>query len=374
VIDPRPIGFFVHHQGHGHVRRTEALVRRLAPRQCVAFCAAPERFDSGIPNLEVRELPDPHGAPPRTAGLLRQRSCITSDCAPLGVDALRHGFAQMASWMSEADPLLFVADVSSEVSMLARLCSVPSVTIRMHGDRTDLAHRSAYSSSVGLLAPFDERLEDPDFDPELRARTRYVGGLVDPFEPVDRDEARRRLGLDPSARLIVASSGGGGAGSGYASLTVGARAEPDAQWLVLGHVRREGHETDFANLRSVGWVDDPRLYFAAADIVVSACGDNLVHEVVQVGRPLLCIPEWCYYDEQRSKARALQRVGAAAYRDTWPGSFRGWRTALAEAAAVDVDVQRSLVPADGAEQAAAWIEELVEELWAPRTVLQMRTS
>ncbi len=292
----------------------------------------------------------------------------------MGVDALRLGFAKMAQWMGEEDPALFVVDVSSEVSMLARLCSVPTVTIRMHGDRTDIAHTAAYSGSVGLLAPFDESLEELDVAADVRARTRYLGGIARGGEaPLRKEDARRRLGIPTHQRVILAASGGGGAGSCYASLTVGARAVPSARWIAIGHTGRAGHETDFANLRDEGWVEDPMTYVAAADLVVSACGDNLIHEVARVGRPLLCVPEWCYYEEQRRKGLALQRTGTAAYRESWPASFDDWRTALAEADAIDVDRQRGLVNPDAARDAASYLERLIDELWSNGEPARLRS-
>ena len=45
---------------------------------------------------------------------------------------------------------------------------------------------------------------------------------------------------------------------------------PDALWLVLGPVHREGHETDFGNLVELGWVPGVTDHIAAADVVLPA--------------------------------------------------------------------------------------------------------
>jgi len=364
----QPIGFFVHHQGRGHAKRCASIIAQLKPRPIRVFCAQPSLFELDLPHVEIERLPDFHGQSCRTPALHGVPACSALDCAPLGVDALREGLGQMAAWMAEADPALLVVDVSAEVSLLARLCSVPAITIRMHGDRTDPAHHAAYTASVGMLAPFDPRLEDETYSPSLRHRTFYCGGLVDTSVPVpDRAAARERLGLDASAHVVVAIAGGGGVGVPVAPISMAARAFPDTQWLLVGKIARDGHETEFPNMQVVGWVDDPMDHIAAADAVVATCGDTLVHEITRVGRPLLCVPEWCYYDEQQRKATALARLGAAAHRSRWPASFAQWREAMEQAHAVDLELQRSLTEPQAASLAAGYLERTIDALWGQAT-------
>ncbi len=159
-------------------------------------------------------------------------------------------------------------------------------------------------------------------------------------------------------------TGGGGSGTPYAPLTVAARAAPDALWLTLGPTHREGHETDFANLRELGWVPSVTDYLAAADIVIASAGDNTVHEVARVGGRLVVMPEWRYFAEQTRKAEALVRLGAAVQAPTWPGDLGGWRDLLARARALDGTALRSLYAPDAASRAAGWLEGLTDELWS----------
>ncbi|MEM9691321.1 MAG: glycosyl transferase [Myxococcota bacterium] len=364
-VRTRPIGFFVHHQGHGHAARCKAILAHLQPRPTTIFCAAPELFDEGVRSeVDVVRLPDFHGDPPRSEALGRVPSCSALDCAPLGLETLRRTMGLLAGWMAERDPVLMVVDVSAEISMLARLCSVPSVTIRMHGDRDDAAHLAAYTSSAGILAPFDELLEDASYPNHLRRRTRYVGGIIGQnAPPPGRAEARERLGMDPDRHIVVAISGHGGMGIPVAPLTVAARAMPSTQFSIVGKSYIAGHETQFPNLEERGWVKNPLDYISAADVVFSTGGDNLVHEILRVGRPLFCVPEWCYYGEQEAKARALARLGAAVYRPTWPASFGEWRTVMSELGELDLEKQTPLITPDSAERAAAYLDRLVSTLW-----------
>jgi len=365
TIPIRPIGFFVHHQGHGHVRRASALIEQMPARPVTVFCARPDLFAIERSDVSIVALPDFHCQPPATSQLLNQPSSTALDCAPLGVGALRNSMGILAQWFREADPALFVVDVSAEVALLARICSVPTVKIRMHGNRGDLAHDAAYSASVALLAPFDERLEQPEFPCAYRAKTEYIGGLVGQRKPPrDRAAARQRLGLPQDRMIVVTLSGGGGLGANIGSLTVAARAYPDALWLLIGLSARRGHETDFRNLQLIGWVDNTLDYICAADVVVAPGGDNTVHEIAQVGRPFICIPEWCYYAEQECKAQALARLGVAVYSPTWPADFGAWRALVEQARACDLDVQRSLTCEHAAVDGARFLDQLANTLWA----------
>lgn len=362
---PRPIGFFIHHHGSGHINRCAAITKHIHDRPVTVFCAQPERFPSLAENIELVGIPNPHGQPSRTNALHHQSASTAMDCAPLGVTALREGMGAMAQWMTAQDPALLVSDVSAEVVLLARILSIPAVKLRMHGNRCDAAHVAAYSACVGMLAPFDQRLEQADWPDRFQQKTCYSGGLIDSgTPPPSRELARQRLGIPSDKQVITAITGSGaGIGTPLAPLTVGARALPAALWLTVGNTARYGHETAFSNLREVGWVDNAADYIAAADVVIATPGDTLIHEVARIGRPLVCIPEWCYYDEQVCKAEALDRLNAAAYSPTWPGSFPAWQALIERAMNVDVDLQRSLVNANAAATAARYLCDTADDLW-----------
>ncbi len=334
---PRAIGFLVHHHGSGHIKRCSAIIDHIDDRPVTIFCAQPERFPTMASNVTLVPIPNPHGQPSCTPALHHQSASTAMDCAPLGVSALREGMGTIARWLATADAALLASDVSAEVVLLARILSVPAIKLRMHGNRTDAAHVAAYSACVGLLAPFDERLEQADWPARFRQKTCYTGVLIDSRLETSpsRELARQRLGLPLGKQVIVAITGSGaGSGTPLAPLTVGARALPDAQWFTLGNTARYGHETAFSNLCEVGWVDNAIDYIVAADVVIATPGDTLIHEVARVGRPLVCIPEWCYYDEQACKAEALDGLQAASYSPTWPGSFPAWQALIERALAV----------------------------------------
>ena len=362
----RPITFFAHHQGRGHANRIMAIAEHLpADRPLHILTAKPEQFDNMPRNASVTELPNMIGAPIRSEALHDQATPSVLHCVPLGVDEMRRHMAIIADVLREVDPALFVVDVSSEITLLSRIMSVPAISIRMHGDRSDAGHLAGYEAGVGILAPFDERIEQPDYPDWAHAKTFYSGGLCTTRDPVlPRDEARRRLDLPTDKTMTLVIAGGGGSGTPYAPLTVAARAEPEALWLVAGPVHREGHETDFGNLRELGWVDNLTDYLSAADRVVASAGDNTVHEIARAAKPFLCIPEWRYFDEQQAKAGELARVGAAVHRRTWPASIPEWRSVLDETDSLDVSNLSDLHDPEAASKAAAWLESEARRLWS----------
>ncbi|WP_267422096.1 glycosyltransferase [Methylobacterium sp. GC_Met_2] len=361
----KPIAFFVHHQGRGHANRTMALATEFSRDRPVSVLTAdPSLFDGFHRDIEIVALPNMIGAAVPTARLYAEPTPQVMHCVPLGLTAMRRTMRTILDHLDTRDVGLFVVDVSAEIALLARIASVPAVQIRMHGDRSDIGHVGAYEACVGMLAPFDERLEQDDYPARLRAKTFYSGGLCTTVDRVpERAEARTKLGLDPAREIVVAVTGGGGSGTPYAPLTVAARAAPDALWLTLGPTHREGHETDFSNLRELGWVASVTDYLAAADIVIASAGDNTVHEVARVGGRLIVMPEWRYFAEQTRKAEALVRLGAAVQAPVWPGDLQGWRDLLACARRLDGAALRDLYAPEAAARAAGWLEGLTDALW-----------
>ncbi|KQT87433.1 glycosyltransferase [Aurantimonas sp. Leaf443] len=361
----RPIAFFVHHQGRGHANRTMAIAERFsADRPVSVLTAGPHLFDGFSRDIEIVALPNMIGAAVPTPRLFAEATPQVMHCVPLGLNEMRRTMRMILDHLDERGTGLFVVDVSSEIALLSRIASVPAAQIRMHGDRSDIGHIGSYEASVGMLAPFDERLEQDDYPAAQRARTFYAGGLCTTTDAVPtRQEARARLGLPADKEIILVLTGGGGSGTPYAPLTVGARAAPDALWLVLGPVHKEGHETDFSNLKELGWVRGVTDHIAAADLVIASAGDNTVTEIARVGRPFVVVPEWRYFGEQGRKAEALARLGAAIHAPAWPGDIPNWNRLLEAARALPVETLQSLYDPQAATKAARWLEGLTDELW-----------
>ncbi len=364
----RPIGYFVHHQGRGHAERFAAIANALpAHRPLVAFCARDDIFPALPAHVALIRIPSLFEARGDEApGLADVETPQTLHCAPVGWPGIREAMGAMANWFVAADPALMICDVSAEVAQLARICSVPHIKVLQHGRRGDAGHQAAYDGAVGVLAPFSDRLVQPDWSPPLLRKTHFAPGLGVSLKTPDRDAARREIGVAPDRQMVLVLSGGGGSGFGQAPIGVGARGLPDAQWITVGAIERDWHATEPGNLEHRGWVDTPEAYIAAADIVVASTGNTTTQMILAAAKPWLAVPEWRYFDEQDCKADALGRAGLAAVRRRLPSSADDWREAIAETLQThDPERQASSVSSDAAASTARWIEGLSDTLWRP---------
>jgi len=367
--DLRPIGYFVHHQGRGHAVRAAAIVNALPPaRPVTLFCVRDDIFPELRGNVRIQRIPslfERRGDEVPSADSIAPPE--TMHCAPLGWPAIRQAMATITGWFHSADPALMIVDVSAEVAQLARLCSVPGVVVVQHGDRSDPGHRAAYAGASGLLCPFHADLAQPDWPQAMRARMGNFGGLgVDTGLP-DRATARARIGVDPQRPVALVISGVGGNGISQAPLGVAARSVPDYDWITIGEVQRDWHATEPANLSHRGWVDNAPDYIAAADLVIASTGNTTCGQVLAAGKPWIAVPEWRYFDEQVEKAKAIARAGACTHLPHLPSSAHRWVEAV-ETAQRDhrPDLQRALIDASPAQDAARWIEALIARIWADR--------
>lgn len=362
----RPFGYFVHHQGRGHAERFAAIAHALPhERPVVAFCARRDIFPDLPPNVAVRSIPslfEKRGD--EAPGMADLETPDTLHCAPVGWPGIRQAMGEMARWFAASDPALMICDVSAEVAQLARICSVPHVKILQHGRRGDPGHQAAYEGAVGVLAPFSEQLAQADWSPRLLRKTHFAAGLGVSIKTPDRASAREALNIADDRQVILVLAGGGGSGFGQAPIGVGARAIPDAQWITIGPIERDWHATEPGNLEHRGWVDEPEVFIAAADLVIASTGNTTTQMILAAGRPWLAVPEWRYFDEQRCKAAALKAAGLAATRSHLPASAADWRAAVDEAVkAHRPEAQRSAVSADAAASTARWLEALSDRLW-----------
>ena len=335
----RPIGYYVHHHGAGHLARARAISDAAAGRVVL--------LGTGVSSLGI-DLADDRPASGAFDGM--DSSICRPDAlhyAPLDHAGIRSRTATIVRWIEARRPALMVVDVSVEVAMLARLASVPVVYVRLNGDRNDAAHLDAFRGAVGLLAPFHADLDAPTTLPWVREKTHYLPGITTTCRSRSDDERRT---------LLVVIGRGGEAGDGEA-LAQAAGSCPEWRWRVIGpcaSVRRAP-----ANLEILGWVQNPDQDIADATIVVGASGDGLVGSVLAADRPFICIPQDRPFDEQRATARRLDEVGAALVLSRWPKPEQ-WPGLLAKALTLTPQARRRLHDANGARAAAAWIRSLAD--------------
>jgi hypothetical protein len=243
-------------------------------------------------------------------------------------------------------------DVSVEVALLARLCSVPVLYVRQHGQRDDLAHQLAYDSATGLLAPYPEDMEDPALPAAFRAKSHYSGWL-------SRYAEQPRAVPEPGRVLVICGRGGSELTPGL--LIAAATACPDWQLRVAG-LDAALFEGAPANLVSLGQLADPLEEMRRASVVMGSASDSLVAEAASLGCRFVAVAEPRPFDEQRHQARRLGEAGVALGLDRWPDPGN-WGPVLAQACALDGDRWRHWADPAACARAAAIIQEQAQALF-----------
>lgn len=339
------VGYYVHHHGHGHWRRAQAIAEHL---QCPVTL-----IGSHLPPLPapLQRL----DLPADTAPGMQVERFATLHYAPLAVDGLRERMALLTDWMNRHWPCLLVVDVSVEVALLARLLGVPTVYIRQHGQRDDPAHLQAYACASALLAPWPALMESLDAErpgtPAIVGHTRYSGWL-------SRYPQGRNAAAETGRVLVII--GQGGTAIGTCELLALAQACPSYQFRVIGLAPDHGRQCA-ANLVDLGQVPEPFDELCRAEIVIGSAGDGVVSEAASLGCRYVAIAESRPFDEQLHQARRLQALGLAIGLDAWPAAEH-WPQLLQQARALDPGQwQRGGPMADSPAHAARIIEDTLRE-------------
>lgn len=333
-MSTRPIGYYVHHHGAGHLAR--ARVVRGALSRPVVLLGTSVGDDEGLTLDDDRPVDQSEDSATRPDAL---------HYAPLDHPGIRRRVATTARWIAEARPALMIVDVSVEVAMLAQLASVPVLYVRLVGERTDPAHLEAFRGARALIAPYPHQFETAGTPDWVREKTLYCPGLT----------AKRHRGNSDGGPVLVVAGRGGDAFDGE-QLADAARSCSDVQWRAIGPVTLPRDCP--SNLTLVGWSDKADQEIAQASIVVGAAGDGLVSAVLAAEKPFICIPEPRPFDEQIATAAGLDRANAAIVRPAWPSSWE-WPELIDAAMRIDPERQRALSDPQGSQKLARWIEGIV---------------
>ena len=288
------IGYYVHHQGSGHVHRAVSINRAFGG----AMTGLSTHRRPGSWQGDWVELPEDAGSP----GLADPTAHGRLHYVPYDNEGLRSRMAAVSAWIARARPDCIVVDVSVEVTLLARLHGLPVIVMAQPGDRRDGAHRLAYDVADAIVAPWPEvagGLWGSTAD-DL-AKTHFVGA-VGRFPPTS-DPA------SPAARRVVVLNGTGGAGVRPSAIDQAREATPGWEWVHLD--------------RAYGsWVDDPWPTLCSASVVVSHAGQNAIAEIAAARRPALLLPQDRPFAEQHVMAAALGSLGwpPALVRADWPAA------------------------------------------------------
>lgn len=311
------IGWYVHHQGRGHLSRFLAIRPHLdADVVCFSTLERPDGLPDGTtwirldrddrPEVDSAGLAqDPSAAEPTAAGLLHW--------APLAHHGHRSRLGRIAVEALRQHIAAFVVDVSVEVTLFVRLLGIPVVLVAQPGRRDDDAHRLGYRAATRILAPWPEGLIDEPVFPD-GANVVLTGG-ISRFDGRERPIGTARAGV-----VVLLGAGGGDVDDDQ--LEGLAAAVPSRLVTVLGAGR--------------GWHDDVWDDLTGAGVVVAWAGQGSVADVAAAGAPAVFIPQARPFDEQRVTADALHRARLAAVEPDWPDAW-DWPEVLDRAVAASGD-------------------------------------
>lgn len=339
--DPQ-VGYYVHHHGAGHGVRAARIAQALRVPVTLIGSELPEDLPAGVRRLQL---------PADTAEGMQVERFDVLHYAPLAVEGIRERMALLAQWFVAHWPCVLVVDVSVEIALFARLCGVPVVYVRQHGERDDPAHRLAYESASALLAPYPQEMEAPQTPTWMRDKTRYCGWL---------SRFAGAAPLAPQKGQVLIITGNGGTGLTCALIEAVARQCPHWQFRVAGgvHPLATNHDAP-PNLHWLGHLPDTRLEMQAAEIVIGSASDSLVGEAASLGCRYIAVAEDRPFDEQRLQARRLNELHVAiGLEQGWP-SADTWPALLHAALEVSPGLWQAWADKDAATRAAAVIEDVL---------------
>ncbi|MFC7431673.1 MULTISPECIES: hypothetical protein [unclassified Agrococcus] len=289
------IGWYVHHHGLGHLTRLLTVLPHVsAPVTVASSLPRPDALPDAVRwiRLERDDLDEGSGHPaladPTASGVLHW--------APVGHAGHAARMATIAALLPHVDTM--VVDVSVEVTALARLLGRRVVRFTQPGDRTDAPHALGDSLAHATIAPWPGTSD--------AART-HVGGIS--------RFAERTRSAAPRPGTVLALGGGGRDDAWTATIERAIAQTPDRSWSVLGHDR---------------WERDPWDALCAAEVVVTAAGQNAIADVAAVGARAVVLPRSRPFDEQVRTGDALRDRGLAVVVDDdaepdWPALLDGAR-------------------------------------------------
>ncbi|MEE2032949.1 glycosyltransferase [Rhodococcus chondri] len=327
------IGYYIHHHGHGHRTRAASICAHV-DSPVTALSSAPlgsaaDAFDDVV-TLPRDDLAVHTAHDPTAHGVLHW--------VPRHDEGLRERMNALSAWITEARPRLLVADVSVEVTLLARLHGVPVVVLAMPGQRTDPPHTLCYRTADHLIAPWSREVYDPEWLRPFANKTAYVGGM----SRFDGRPASSSSGSARPRRLVM---------SGGSSITLDDLRDystrfPEYRWDGLG-------------VAGGPWSDDPWPAIAGADVVIGHAGQNTVADIAAAARAAVVVAEPRPFDEQRATATALDAAGIAVGLEAWPDPGR-WPELIECARRLDPLEWKRWRVEGAAARAAAVLDELAQ--------------
>ncbi|RYF75211.1 MAG: hypothetical protein EOO39_07270 [Cytophagaceae bacterium] len=350
------IAFYVHHHGSGHLMRCLTISKLLLAEYQITFLGSGLSAYASIlpPAIHCIELPLDTPSP-TDVFYSRGNSVEGLHYAPLNVQGQRQRTALLTDFFLRESPLVLVVDVSVEVTLLARLCGVPTVVIKQHGYRNDLAHRLAYQSAQLVLAPYSIALQQHESS-WLARKLVYTGGFCRYLPQANSHPGEQ-------ANHVAVLIGTGGSSLDRTFVTHLAQQLPNWIVEVVGTLTGGEAAQPLFNLVLHGHQDDPRWVIDQCRVIIGNAGHNTVMEMAALQKRFIVVPEPRPFEEQVVKATLLSDLALAHVIDPKDLYQISWSTLLTS---VSEDFPRwhGLVDEQASSRAAQMIRDTCTSLSA----------
>lgn len=192
------------------------------------------------------------------------------------------------------------------------------VTTAIHeqNSRAGMANRMVAAKANHVFLSYEPTLGLPDGCTGEVCGNPVRSGFL---QPLDRREARTRMGLDPERPVLLVTGGSQGAATLNDALAANLKPLTEAGVQILWLAGRAGAEEARAKagtfegaVQVFSFLDDMPAACAAADVIVSRAGASSTAEIAAIGRPSILVPYPHATDNhQEANARALESAGAA---------------------------------------------------------------
>jgi len=348
------IAFYIHHHGSGHIMRSIAIAREL--KNCnIYFLGSDLSAYSGIIPHWINCLQLPMDTPMDGEYLPDyQPAAVALHYAPIGVEGQRKRVAMITDFLSTVNPCLLVVDVSVEIAMLARLCGIPTIVVRQHGNRIDLPHKVAYRNAIGLLAPYGKELQSSD--PKWMLDKTFFTGGFSRFSP-QKDTSN----IEDKTVAVLIGSGGSSIDEGFVYHLAGTCVE----WTfhIIGSGIPQENNLNYKNLFIHGNIENPLPLLTSCRLIIGNSGHNTVMEAASLDKRFITIPEPRPFQEQLSKAEILQMNNLATV--VLPENMQkiNWNLLLQETTKSTPEWGET-ISASAISKAAQYIQQSAKRIWS----------
>ena len=306
--------FYVHHHGAGHITRAELLINKLQNSYNVVVLYGDLKVKMALNKVCKRGVFEK--LPSKWVG----RSSVQRNynAAFEGIEYSEAPLERSITFnllAQQYKPVLFISDVSAELTIMARSIGIPVLMQRHSGDISgDPTQVFAYECATKLYAPYPKQLETPHYG--YFNKTHYLGFI----SKYTGSESASKTGFGNHITLLI---------------TDAQRAALIARVLTnyTDHVEVIGcHGEPIKGVTYKGMVANINQAITAS-VVVTSGGNNAVSQLLALGKKLIVIPENRPYQEQDEKARMLAKNNLAVHLPF--SAFLQQNNALIEAALID---------------------------------------